>query len=170
FFVEELLAEGVRHLDQFPGKGLCLAGTGSRLKANKPHNRFWQSYGLLRFRRQWCRLILKRRDDAKLLLRPVVVFVQIAANTAPERNRVRGNQTVVDDLSLERQKHNIRQDRQAGADDFLDWIGQTENSVGFIGFVGGTEEDRVLLQVAENVESANQGMFPTGGNLQFLWR
>ena len=71
------------------------------------------------FGRQWCRLIPKRRDDAKLLFRPVVVFVQVAANTAPKRNRVWGNEAVVDDLPFEWQKHDIRQDRQAGADDFL---------------------------------------------------
>ena len=110
-------------------------------------------------------------DDAERLFRFVVIFVQVPANTSPKCNRVRCNETVVDDLSVERQEDGVAQDRQrAMANDFFDWIGQTDNSVGFVRFLADADEKRMLLQIAEDVELSDQCVLPTGDDFPFVGR
>ena len=100
-------------------------------------------------------------NDAECPLRVLVLLVETPLDAAAEGDVVPGDQTIVDDLAPERQENRLDQPRQIWTDDFLQRIGQAQNTVGFVGGAAATEEDRVLCQIAENVELADDGMFPS---------
>ena len=97
FFVEELLAERIRHLDQRIQD--ILEFRGGRPAADLRRRT------LPCFPGTWRRLapLGQRRDDPKRLFRPVVLVVERSLDAAAKGDRIRGQQAVVNDPSPERQ-------------------------------------------------------------------
>src|SRR5205085_2294720 len=77
------------------------------------------------------------------------------------------HQTVVDDHAPKRQQHRLRQDRQVGADQFLEWLGQGQHAVSDRLLIG-REEDHVLLQLSKDVELAVNKMLPGAHDVEFI--
>src|SRR5581483_1087703 len=97
-------------------------------------------------------------------------LVEHALYAATKRNVVARHQSVVDDHALEREQHRLGQDRQVGANQFIEGLGECQDSVSDGRFFVGGKEHGVLLQFTKDVELAVNEVLPGPHDVKFVLR
>src|SRR5208337_4201449 len=106
-------------------------------------------------------------NDAVPLLEIVVGVVEFPADVAADDEVVARQQPVVDNPTLERQQDRLAQEREFLVDHLLERVAQRHDAVGDGWFLH-REEDRVLLEVSEDIELARHEVMPRPHGVQFL--